>query len=149
MDQFSREILARRLIFPDPDLLNELVDLYFSNVNILMPVLHRPTFEGDVRTGLHLRHPIFGCVVLLVCALGSRFCRDPRVILPGDKGSLSSGWRWFSQTRGLDDASLISPSSHLHLLQSICVRDIPLLSTVARSYELILAGHGICLPYFS
>ena len=102
--------------------MSELVELYFSDINILMPVLHRPSFEEDVRSNLHLRDRTFGSIVLLVCALGSRFSHNPRVLAAGDKTWLSAGWQWFTQTRVLDDAALVSPASYLRVLQAICVR---------------------------
>jgi hypothetical protein len=33
-----------RYTFPEPDLIEQLVDLYFSRINLFYPLLHRPTF---------------------------------------------------------------------------------------------------------
>jgi hypothetical protein len=82
--------------FPDLDLLPLLVNAYMVRVNTLWPLLHRPTFERDVRRGLHLSDPSFGSVVLLVCALGARFVDDPRVFPPGAT-TRAAGWQWFVQ----------------------------------------------------
>ncbi|KAJ7844943.1 hypothetical protein B0H14DRAFT_2775939 [Mycena olivaceomarginata] len=46
-------------VFPDPDLLRALVDLYFIHKNLYFPVLHRPTFDRSVAEGLHTRDPTF------------------------------------------------------------------------------------------
>ena len=121
LENMGRES-PKPLLFPEDDLMNDLIGRYFNNVNIIMPVLHRPTFDEDVRSSLHLRDRMFGSVVLLVCALGSRFSYDPRVLVASDKTWLSAGWPYFSQTRVFDDAAFVSPASHLHLLQGMCVR---------------------------
>ncbi|RXW16420.1 hypothetical protein EST38_g9435 [Candolleomyces aberdarensis] len=67
--------------FPEPDLLHALVGYYFKHINIELPLLHRPTFEKEIAQGLHKRNATFGAVVLLVCAMGSRYSSDPRVQL--------------------------------------------------------------------
>lgn len=69
-----------QLWFPPEDLLYSLVDLYFKRYNVLLPLLHRPTFEAQLAEKLHWRDPSFAAVVLLVCANGSRFSDDTRVM---------------------------------------------------------------------
>jgi hypothetical protein len=107
--------------FPEPDLLSLLVDAYFDNVNNLLPILHRPTFEKELRIGMHLHQEAFGAVVLLVCANGARFVTDRRVLLDMDDPDswLSAGWKWFSQV-GIAKKSMIS-THRLHDLQIYCV----------------------------
>ncbi|KAF7351239.1 Zn(2)-C6 fungal-type domain-containing protein [Mycena sanguinolenta] len=83
-------------IFPDPDLLSALVDLYFAHKNLYFPVLHRPTFERSIADRLHTRDTTFGAVVLLVCAIGSRFSDDARLSPPGAE-PLRRGWQFFDQ----------------------------------------------------
>jgi hypothetical protein len=84
-------------VFPEQDLLNSLVALYFERSDIFIPVLHKPTFLRSLASGLHLRDSGFGMTVLLVCAIASRFTSDSRVILDDDISSLSSGWKYYSQ----------------------------------------------------
>ena len=62
-----------------------------------MPVLHRPTFERSFGNAQHLWDPGFGMIVLMVCAIASRYSTDSRVFLDGDTSGLSSGWCYFSQ----------------------------------------------------
>ncbi|KAF5328400.1 hypothetical protein D9619_013327 [Psilocybe cf. subviscida] len=84
--------------FPPPDLAHALIELYFSNMNLFFPLLHRPTFDrlvarggflspspggGDAarerereETGFRFAH-----VYLLVCAVGAYFSDDPRCLL--------------------------------------------------------------------
>ncbi|KAF9020649.1 hypothetical protein BDZ89DRAFT_1138498 [Hymenopellis radicata] len=67
--------------FPKDDLMRELIELYFSRIEIVNPLLHRPTFERSIAAREHLTNTLFGGVVLLVCACGARYSDDPRVFL--------------------------------------------------------------------
>ena len=84
-------------VYPEPDLLDSLVTLYFEKSNIISPVLHRPTFLRSLNSGLHLRDSDFGMTVLLVCAIGSRFTSDSRVLLEDDISDSSRGWKYYKQ----------------------------------------------------
>ena len=107
--------------FPEPDLLWHLFECYFKHLNMILPVLHRPTFEKNVRDGLHLTDESFGGVVLLVCAVGARTSDDPRVLIENNDGRwVSAGWDWFSQVQTAQKA-LVS-TSRLYDLQTYCVR---------------------------
>ncbi|ESK85138.1 hypothetical protein Moror_3593 [Moniliophthora roreri MCA 2997] len=108
-----------RYTFPEEDLMSDLVDLYFKNINIFMPLLHRPTFERNIAEKLHLENDMFGAVLLLVCANGSRYSDDPRVLLDGVDNWLSCGWKWFDQVQ-LVRNSLLSPPT-LYDLQFYCL----------------------------
>lgn len=108
--------------FPEPDLLLHLVKVYFIHVQPYLPILHRPTFENDIRKGLHFHQEAFGGVVLLVCANAARFSDDPRVLMESetdDNTFLSAGWMWYSQV-ALDRRSQRS-ASRLHDLQIYAV----------------------------
>ena len=71
-----------------------LFEFFFIHFNDYMPILHRPAFENHVKDGLHLRDRAFGGVVALVCANGSVWSQDPRV-LENEAGV--PGWQWFQQ----------------------------------------------------
>ncbi|KAJ7751555.1 fungal-specific transcription factor domain-containing protein [Mycena maculata] len=83
-------------IFPAPDLLSDLTTLYFAHSNVYYPVLHRPTLEKSIADGLHTRDQSFGAVVLLMCAIASRYSEDPRVLAPGEE-PMRCGWKYFDQ----------------------------------------------------
>ncbi|KAK0467828.1 fungal-specific transcription factor domain-containing protein [Desarmillaria tabescens] len=83
--------------FPEPDLLDNLVELYFSHINRFWPLLHRPTFERSLAAGLHRTNKAFAATVLMVCANGSRFSDDPRVRVDHDELPYRHGWIWFVQ----------------------------------------------------
>lgn len=95
-------------VFPDPDLMWALINLYFDYVNALSPIVHRPTFEANVHDRLHLRNPKFGALLLMVCAMGSRFSDDPRIYVEGTDGPQSAGWNYFDQVSRIR-RSLVAP----------------------------------------
>ncbi|KAJ6511807.1 fungal-specific transcription factor domain-containing protein [Mycena vulgaris] len=68
--------------FPPAELAMHLIDLYFVHVNVYLPLLHRPTVERGVATGLHHMDDGFAAILLLVCAVASRWSNDPRVMVP-------------------------------------------------------------------
>ncbi|KAL0565454.1 Gypsy retrotransposon integrase-like protein 1, partial [Marasmius crinis-equi] len=75
--------------FPEDDLLPELVNIYFREVNIYIPLLHRPTFDRLLAAGQHRRDELFGAILLLVCAIAARYTDDPRVLLDDSDSGLS------------------------------------------------------------
>ncbi|KDR67576.1 hypothetical protein GALMADRAFT_258255 [Galerina marginata CBS 339.88] len=87
--------------YPDEDLIPSLLDAYFTQINHFLPLLHRPTFERSVSEGLQHENPMFGAVLLLVCAHGARFSSDPRALAKGSGDATSAGWRWFKQVNVL------------------------------------------------
>ncbi|KAJ7766782.1 hypothetical protein B0H16DRAFT_1791179 [Mycena metata] len=108
-----------RQVFPPADLFRDLVEIYFTEINIFMNILHRPSFEKAIAEGLHLRDHKFGAVVLAVCALGGKNSPDERVLLPG-ADELSAGWEWFRQVRRPFSGPIVEPAS-LHELQLCCL----------------------------
>ncbi|KAJ6544002.1 fungal-specific transcription factor domain-containing protein, partial [Mycena capillaripes] len=112
---------SQRYMFPDPDLLATLVDLYFEEVNLFWPVLHRPIFSCKVADKLHLRDPRFASTLLMVCSLGARHSNDPRVLLEGIKKDEfhSAGWKWYSQVRAIPKYLIYKPD--LYELQTVAL----------------------------
>jgi len=106
-------------VFPEDDLLIQLVDLYFTHVNLHQPLLHRPTFEKSIADKLHLTNKGFAVTLLVVCANGSRYSEDPRVFLDGMGSHHSRGWKWFDQVQMVRKSLLASPS--IYDMQFYCV----------------------------
>ncbi|KAF7340942.1 Zn(2)-C6 fungal-type domain-containing protein [Mycena sanguinolenta] len=110
-------------LFPDDDLLQDLIDIYFRRIHPLFFLLHAPSFRASVANGEHLHDRYFACVVLLVCALASRLSEDPRVLMAPDAPLDSAGWKWFLQVEPLKVA--ISPSNPncrwIYKLQLLCL----------------------------
>lgn len=105
--------------FPEPSMTSVLIELYFENMNIFFPLLHRPSFDICLAKGLHLRDDGFACVLLLVCAIGCRFSDDPYVTHhPSKKVQYPTGWELFHQVRRLRRRFL--PHS-IHDLHVYCV----------------------------
>ncbi|KAJ7447184.1 hypothetical protein FB451DRAFT_1375679 [Mycena latifolia] len=128
-------------VFPEDDLLNSLLKIYFEQINPILGILHSPSFLQSVAEGLHLRDPSFGAVVLAVCSLASRSSDDPRVFLDGVHSEHSCGWKWFQQVRPL--RASFSPEPSLHQLQVICL-SIHFLAGTSHGQECwILAGLGV------
>ncbi|KAI0309621.1 fungal-specific transcription factor domain-containing protein [Amylostereum chailletii] len=99
--------------FPPPDLMSSLVDYYFRYVDPISPLFHRPTFDRQIADGLHLFDDGIGAVVSLVCALGSRFSDDPRVLLDDSEKPNhphSAGWVWFNQVQLVRNVGLADPA---------------------------------------
>ncbi|KAJ7700411.1 fungal-specific transcription factor domain-containing protein [Mycena rosella] len=127
--------------FPPRDLLDSLVSVYFKKINILLGILHEPTFKRFVTAGLHLVHQSFGAVVLAVCALASRYSEDPRVVLEGTNSKLSSGWEWFRQVQHLHTELLLDPT--LYDLQVISLSILYLQGTCSADSCWTLVAIGI------
>ncbi|KAJ7442286.1 fungal-specific transcription factor domain-containing protein [Mycena latifolia] len=127
--------------FPPPDLTASLVDLYFTHVNLLIPLLHRPIFVRDLASGLHLTNDGFAATLLLVCAIGSRFSSDPRVLLDGTDNLHSCGWRWFEQLQLMRDP--LGPPPCLYDLQFNALSVVFLHGTSAPQASWTLVAIGI------
>lgn len=94
---------------PPPDLLQNLIDAYFRDVNTYIPLLHRALFERQLATGLHEADPQFLVIVLLVCAIASRSIFDPRVL--AEPGQLrSAGWRYYEMVAPLNRVQIMEKS---------------------------------------
>lgn len=88
------------VVFPPDDLIATLFELFFRHFTPFLPIIHQPTFEAQFKDGVHRRNTSFAIVVLLVCAVASRYCNDPRVCLK-DGGRPSAGWKYFVQVKDL------------------------------------------------
>ncbi|KAI0027785.1 fungal-specific transcription factor domain-containing protein [Vararia minispora EC-137] len=131
------------LIFPDPKLLQSLIDLYFERRNPFQPLLHRPTFEKDLTQGLHLRSPSFANVVMGMCACAARFSDDPRVLLDGSESLHSAGWKYYNQMR--TDRNSVLSTPNIHDLQSYCLQVMFLQGSSTPQSAWILAATGLRL----
>ncbi|KAJ7617290.1 fungal-specific transcription factor domain-containing protein [Roridomyces roridus] len=131
--------------FPAPDLAAHLIDLYFSRANIYLPVLHRPTFERSVAKGVYLWDNSFAATMLLVCAIGSRYSDDPRVLSThGEQpGHLHCGWEWFNQVPPA--GRHIFGQATLYDLQYYCLAVYFLMGATAPRASYMLVGVGLRL----
>ncbi|KAJ7152994.1 fungal-specific transcription factor domain-containing protein [Mycena filopes] len=140
-EYLEREEVHPPLLFPPQDLLRSLIDIYFTKVNFLVLLLHRPSFERSLASGLHLVDRQFGSVVLGVCALASKFSDDPRVIMEGTNSQLSAGWKYFCQLQPWRQSFLKSFS--LYEAQVICLYTFYVQGSSAPDACWGLGGSGI------
>ncbi|KAF8226986.1 hypothetical protein L208DRAFT_1406132 [Tricholoma matsutake] len=140
-EKLSSRVEVPLFTFPEDDLLYSLLDLYFNHFNLTLPLLHRPTFERSIAEGLHLTDSRFGSVVLLVCALGSRFSHDPRVLLDGISTYHSAGWKWFEQVQKVKRTFVIPPNLYDLQFHSLAVQY--LLGCSAPQQCWVMIGIGI------
>ncbi|KAJ6515140.1 fungal-specific transcription factor domain-containing protein [Mycena vitilis] len=129
--------------FPPPDLAASLIDLYFTHINLVLPLLHRPTFARDLGSGLHLLNDGFAATYLLVCAIGARYSSDSRVLLDGSDNLHSCGWRWFEQLQLMRDP--LGPPPSLYDLQFSALSVIFLHGTSAPESCWTLVSVGISM----
>lgn len=129
-----------RYVFPDSDLIMDLVTIYFETINPILPVLHRPTFTEGVVNGSHLRDENFGGTLLLVLAVASRYSDDPRV-LADPSSRRSAGWRYIVQAPIFKKAVLAPPG--LYELQSSVLGAIYSMSTSVPQFSWTVIGVGL------
>ncbi|KAJ6534118.1 fungal-specific transcription factor domain-containing protein [Mycena capillaripes] len=128
------------LSFPSDHLIGTLVSLYFSNVNVFLPLLHRPIFEERVKQRIHTHDLGFGTLVLLVCALGSLHLTNPPVSI-GEREQLA--WQWYDQVELCGHFLRQQPT--LYDIQAYClaVHFISCTSNARRAWS--IAGFGVRL----
>ncbi|KIY44291.1 hypothetical protein FISHEDRAFT_29475, partial [Fistulina hepatica ATCC 64428] len=81
-------------------LLNTLADVYFTHVNVIYPLLHRPTFANRIKQGHHRTDEGFGAIVLAVCAIGARYhTLEPDSCIDFEEPTLMAGWKYFKQVQ--------------------------------------------------
>ena len=85
--------------FPPEPVARELVELYFIQSNLYLPILHRPTFERYWCEYLHHKNVWFATLCILMFAVASRWYEVGRKELHdwlrGDDEWKAAGWRWF------------------------------------------------------
>ncbi|KAJ4001604.1 fungal-specific transcription factor domain-containing protein [Lentinula boryana] len=130
--------------FPEADLIFALVTLYFSEVNVFLPILHAPSFKQCIEQKLHLHDHNFGTTLLLVCAVASRYSNDSRVFTDSSS-QLSCGWHYFEQARMSESLGhhLLMVHNTVYELQFYCLATIYMLGTSSPSSSWILCAAGI------
>ncbi|KAF7336925.1 Zn(2)-C6 fungal-type domain-containing protein [Mycena venus] len=132
-----------RYVYPEEDLIESLVFLYFENVHPTVPLLHRPSFERSVKQCLHLDDHRFGATLLAVLAIASRYSDDPRVFVPGSDSSISSGFPFFRQVQVIRKSLFNEPS--LYEVQLYCLTSIYTLGTSSPDASWSYIGLGVRL----
>nr|GAT42484.1 predicted protein [Mycena chlorophos] len=92
-------IMSSALEFPDADLLQTPVHMYFEQIDPVVGILLRPLLKSAVARNRHPADRPFGEVVLAVCTVASKYSDDSRALLdqaPRDDEH-SAGWNWLAQ----------------------------------------------------
>ncbi|KAG9029914.1 hypothetical protein FRB95_004744 [Tulasnella sp. JGI-2019a] len=132
------------LRFPPPDLIRTLVDHCFDKTISLLPVLHRPTFDRQYAEGMYRTDFNFAKLLLIVCSIGARHSKDPRVCLTSPEGEIewnSAGWVYFAQVYQLQKPLLAS--AKLIDLQIMALSAIFLQGTSAPYGGWLVVGIGL------
>ncbi|KAF9520728.1 hypothetical protein BS47DRAFT_1481125, partial [Hydnum rufescens UP504] len=93
----ERECLAS-IVFPPADLMEALIHLFVRHVSPIAPIIDISTLEEQYTSGLYLRDLRHARLLLMVCALGSIYSKDPRVLYDV-QGRLVPGYEYFFQLR--------------------------------------------------
>ncbi|KAF8904482.1 fungal-specific transcription factor domain-containing protein [Gymnopilus junonius] len=128
-------------VFPEEELLQNLVALYFERMNPVLPVLHKPSFLKSISAGQHNWDASFGGTVLLVCAIGARYSQDTRVTVGNDPSGLSAGWQYFCQVP-LHRKSMFYKST-IYDLQYYCLATVYLIGTSIPHVSWNFLGLGV------
>ncbi|CAH7674335.1 fungal-specific transcription factor domain-domain-containing protein [Phakopsora pachyrhizi] len=80
-NQYQQRIFGAQHCYPEPDLEEHLLTLYFQKIHPLLPILHLPSFIQLHSSGASLTDASFRSLCLFVFAVASRFSDDPRVML--------------------------------------------------------------------
>ena len=87
--------------------MQHLLNTYFEIHNIILPILHRPTFERSLVGNFHEQNESFGAVLLLMCAIACRYSDDPRVTHSITCSTSNTGWNLFNQVDRLRRTRLL------------------------------------------
>jgi len=101
-----------RFEFPEMSLMLHLVDCYFNNLDLMLPLLHRPSFIRSIEEGFHELDQNFGATVLLICAIGCRYTDDPRVVHELSTSTSCTAWRLYNQVNRIRKPPYLPHSLH-------------------------------------
>ncbi|KAH7106051.1 fungal-specific transcription factor domain-containing protein [Auriculariales sp. MPI-PUGE-AT-0066] len=129
---------------PPPDLLANLIDIFFTTIAIYGPFLHRGLLEQQLADGLHYEDCRYTALLLLICANAARHSNDTRVLMSQDQRH-SAGWHYYAQVEGLVTRTEPVLPDVLDL-QIIMLAASYLTSTVTSSpLSRLLISHGLRL----
>ncbi|ORY82886.1 fungal-specific transcription factor domain-domain-containing protein [Leucosporidium creatinivorum] len=128
-----------------PDLLGELMHIFFHIIHPQWPILHMPS----ILNGSHRwSEPAFAALIVSMCMLASRYCADERVRVEPEN-PVSAGYHYFALFRKLRDMASLGHDDAVTAIQSLffaaqyhCVDTLPhpiaqglLADAIARCYD--------------
>lgn len=93
-------------------LILHLVNSYFDNLDLILPLLHRPSFMRSIAEGLHELDQNFGATVLLVCAIGCRYSDHPSVVHELSTSTPCTAWSLYNQVNRIRKVPYLPHSLH-------------------------------------
>lgn len=96
--------------WPPLRLAEELIEAYFNDAQLILPLLNRVLFQADYHAERWKEDVAFARVCLGVFALGSKLVDDARVRWMDGADSKSSGWIYIQQMLKLRYSLLARPS---------------------------------------
>ncbi|KAF8526780.1 fungal-specific transcription factor domain-containing protein [Gautieria morchelliformis] len=138
--------------FPPASLMSPLISIFFRCVQPFFPLVHQPTFEAAVMEGRHEGEAPFGAVVMLVCAVASRWSDDRRVLpresleegRADEQSWVSAGWDFYAQVHQRYRKNILQPTT-VYDLQLMALGCIYLQGTSNSSAAWQMAGLGLRL----
>ncbi|KAA1092982.1 hypothetical protein PGT21_019993 [Puccinia graminis f. sp. tritici] len=79
--RYGEYVSTTKCFYPEPDLEQALLKIYFERFHPFVPVIHPNTFHGHHRSGLAETNPTFRALCLIMFFIASRWSYDPRVQL--------------------------------------------------------------------
>lgn len=138
--------------FPPSDLARDLIHVYFTRVNPMLPLLHRPTFEKHFEARLYSSNNFFAALCFTVFAVASRWSDDPRVLSGehekhgfSDARSGNSGFKFVQEALGIHRAhrSLIRPVT-LFEIQMYTLIGVYMRGNTHYTTSWLFSGGGLC-----
>ena len=93
-------------------LMLHLVDSFFDNLDLVLPLLHRPSFMRSIAEGFHELDQNFGATVLLVCAIGCRYTDHPSVVHELSTSTPCTAWSLYNQVNRIRKVPYLPHSLH-------------------------------------
>lgn len=101
-----------RFEFPETSLMLDLVNSYFDNLDVVLPLLHRPSFMRSIAEGLHELDENFGATVLLVCAIGCKYTNHQSVVHELSTSTPCTAWSLYNQVNRIRKVPYLPHSLH-------------------------------------
>ncbi|UZJ54223.1 hypothetical protein CBS101457_003543 [Exobasidium rhododendri] len=85
--------------FPEPGLLEELIKLFFNQLNPLLPIIHEHSLRKDLIQGRAEKDSAFRGLIFTIIAIASRFFSNDARVLADKEDPTSAGDHWAAASR--------------------------------------------------
>lgn len=98
-DLYGAEGWFQRYHFPETGLLNQLLDLFFQQLNPLLPIIHEQSLRKNLAQGRAEKDSAFRGLVFTIIAIASRFLPNDSRVLADQNDPDSAGDHWAAASR--------------------------------------------------